>query len=347
MRTITKAPARGAARRRTSMSAGIFAAIAALAISVAGVDVASAAIAAPAATTTAATNVTSTSATLNGTVTAKGAPTTYHFQYGTSTAYGSITPNQTQAAVNGNNAHNASANVTGLSPNTTYHFRIVATNSVGTVNGSDLSFKTAPPGGTVGNAVTIRSRPGTVTYGNATTISGSVTGANNAGAKVTLESSPFPYTAPFKPTGLTATTTTTTTGGYSFSVRPGVNTHYRVTVKKPSLTSSQTAVRVRVRVSLGVSTLNPRSGQRVRFSGTVTPAHNGKVALIQRRTSTGAWRTVARATLVAALPVNGVATSKYSKRLRIFHTATYRVSVNPADGDHVTGTSRTRRLRTH
>jgi hypothetical protein len=327
------------------MSAGIFAAVAALAISVAGVDVASAAIAAPAATTTAATNVTSTSATLNGTVTAKGAPTTYHFQYGTSTAYGSVTPNQTQAAVNGNNAQPASASVTGLSPNTTYHFRIVATNSAGTVNGADLTFKTAAPGGTVGNAVTIRSRPGTVTYGNATTISGSVTGANNAGAKVTLASSPYPYTAAFKPTGMT--TTTTATGGYSFSVKPGVNTHYRVTVKKPSLTSSQTAVRVRVRVSLGVSTANPRSGQRVRFSGTVIPAHNGKVALIQRRTSTGAWRTVARATLVAALPVNGVATSKYSKRLRIFHTGTYRVSVNPRDGDHVTGTSRTRRLRTH
>jgi hypothetical protein len=326
------------------MRAVIFAAITALVISVAGVDVASAAPpAAPTATITPTTNITSTSATLNGTVTADKTATTYHFVYGTTTLNHS-TPTQVQAAANGKSAQPVSANVSGLAPSTTYMFRLVASNSTGTTQVSG-TFKTAAPGGTVGNAVTIRSRPNPVTYGSTTTISGQVTGSNNAGAKVTLESTPYPYTAPFKPTGLTATTSTT--GGYSFSVKPGVNTRYRVTVKKPSLTSSTTAVRVRVRVSLGVSTLTPRSGQLVRFSGTVTPAHNGKLALIQRRTSTGSWRTVARATLVAALPVNGVATSKYSKRLRIFHTGTYRVSVNPRDGDHVTGTSRTRRLRTH
>jgi len=172
-----------------------------------------------------------------------------------------------------------------------------------------------------------------------------VTGPKNAGAKVTLESSPFPYTSAFKPNG--PTTTTSATGTYSFVVAPGLNTHYRVTVKKPTLTSSQTAVRVRVRVSLRVSTVNPRSGQLVRFSGSLTPAHNGKVALIQRRTSTGGWRTVGRATLAPGVTVNGVATSKFSKRLRINHTGTYRVSVNPRDGDHITGTSSTRRLRTH
>lgn len=327
------------------MTAGIFAAVAALAISVVGVDVASAAApAAPTATITPTTNITSTSATLNGTVTATKAPTTYHFEYGTSSTYGHSTPTQTVPAANGQNAQPVSANVTGLAPNTTYQFKLVASNATGATTVTGL-FTTAKPGGTVGNAVTIRARPGTVTYYNATTISGSVTGANNAGRTVTLESTPYPYTAPFKPTGLT--TTTTATGGYSLSVIPTVNTHYRVTVKKPSLTSSQTAVRVRVRVGLGVSTLNPRRGQLVRFSGRVTPAHNGKLALIQRRTSTGTWRTVAHATLVAALPVNGVATSKYGRRLRIYHTGTYRVLVNPRDGDHVTGTSRTRRLRTH
>jgi hypothetical protein len=287
--------------------------------------------------------VTSTSATLSASVTADKAATTYHFEYGT-TNYGHSTQPQTVPAVNGKNPQNVSASVSALTPNTTYRFRLVATNSAGTTSVSG-TFTTAKPGGTIGNAVTIHSRPNPVTYGSTTTISGQVTGPQNAGAKVTLESSPFPYTAPFKPTGLT--TTTSATGTYSFVVAPGVNTHYRVTVKKPSLTSSQTAVRVRVRVSFGVSTLTPRSGQLVRFSGTVAPAHNGRVALIQRRTSTGGWRTVGRATLVPGVTVLGVPTSKYSKRLRIFHTGTYRVSVNPGDGDHVTGTSRTRRLHTH
>ena len=39
----------------------------------------------------------------------------------------------------------ASADVGGLTPGTTYHFRVVATNSAGTANGNDMTFKTAGP----------------------------------------------------------------------------------------------------------------------------------------------------------------------------------------------------------
>jgi hypothetical protein len=84
----------------------------------------------------------------------------------------------------------------------------------------------------------------------------------------------------------------------------------------------------------------------VPFSGLVVPAHNGKVARIQRLTSTG-WHTVARATLTPTTALNGVQRSAYSARIRIRAGATYRASVNPGDGDHVTGTSPTRRLRVH
>jgi hypothetical protein len=173
---------------------------------------------------------------------------------------------------------------------------------------------------------------------SATTIAGRVSGTGNAGVKVTLEANPYPYTGAFKPTSLTATTTAT--GAYSLAVTPSVNTHYLVIAKtKPPVTSPQTAVTVRVKVTLRLSTRTPTFGQLVRFSGAVTPAHNGKVAQIQRRTSTGAWRTVASATLVAAAPVNGITISAFSKQLRISRNATYRVSVNPGDGDHAAGTS--------
>src|SRR5262249_29461521 len=37
----------------------------------------------------------------------------------------------------------ASADVTGLASSTTYHFRVVATNSAGTTNGADMTFRTA------------------------------------------------------------------------------------------------------------------------------------------------------------------------------------------------------------
>jgi hypothetical protein len=78
----------------------------------------------------------------------------------------------------------------------------------------------------------------------------------------------------------------------------------------------------------------------------VLPAYNGQAAQIQRKTATG-WKTVARAKLVAATPVGGVARSKYSKRLRISSSATYRVRFTPADGSRLTNTSPTRRLTVH
>lgn len=92
---------------------------------------------APGVTTNAATLVSDTAATLNGTVNPNGSSTTVHFEYGTSTAYGTSTPDQTFA---GSVSQSVSANITGLIAGTTYHFRIVATNAGGTVNGNDVTF---------------------------------------------------------------------------------------------------------------------------------------------------------------------------------------------------------------
>jgi hypothetical protein len=78
-------------------------------------------------TTTPATNITSSSATLNGT---DDTNVTTTFQYGTTSAYG-LTAGP--VPVTGGQAH---ADVTGLSANTTYHFKIAG--------GQDLTFKTLP-----------------------------------------------------------------------------------------------------------------------------------------------------------------------------------------------------------
>jgi hypothetical protein len=86
-----------------------------------------------------ATNVASSSATLNGTVDSHGLTTTVHFQYGTTTSYGSTTLSQSKS---GNTYQSVSANISGLSATTTYHFRIVATNSSGTSYGVDRVFIT-------------------------------------------------------------------------------------------------------------------------------------------------------------------------------------------------------------
>ncbi len=93
----------------------------------------------PVVATKPATLIASFSATLNGSLDPHGLVTTVHFQYGTTTSYGSTTPMQTQ---NGDTYRNIAANISGLSPNTVYHFRIAAMNSAGTSFGGDRTLTT-------------------------------------------------------------------------------------------------------------------------------------------------------------------------------------------------------------
>jgi Ca2+-binding RTX toxin-like protein len=97
---------------------------------------------APTVTTKAATSVQATSAVFNGTVNPEGDATTYQFEYGKSTAYGSKAPATAKSAGSGTSTVSVSETVSGLEPGTTYHYRLVATNSVGTSKGSDVIFKT-------------------------------------------------------------------------------------------------------------------------------------------------------------------------------------------------------------
>ena len=95
----------------------------------------------PTANTSAATLITSTGATLNGTINANNASTVVSFEYGLTTSYGtSVTA--TQSPVTGTTTTAVSAVLTGLVPNTTYHFRVKGVNTAGTTNGTDLTFTT-------------------------------------------------------------------------------------------------------------------------------------------------------------------------------------------------------------
>jgi hypothetical protein len=90
-------------------------------------------------TTNPATDIARFSATLNGSVNPHGLTTTVYFQWGTTTSYGHTTTTQTRT---GDTSRNVIAIITGLSPGTRYHLRIIATNSAGTRYGSDSTFKT-------------------------------------------------------------------------------------------------------------------------------------------------------------------------------------------------------------
>ena len=84
-----------------------------------------------------------TTATLNGLVDANGQSTTVTFEYGTTTSYGS-TATASQSPVTGSTNTNVSANISSLTANTTYHFRVNAVSTSGPAYGSDWTFTTSP-----------------------------------------------------------------------------------------------------------------------------------------------------------------------------------------------------------
>jgi hypothetical protein len=102
----------------------------------------------PIVVTIAATSITSSGATVNGTVNANNLSTAISFEYGQTIAYGSTTPG-VPATVTGASVTPVNAVLTGLLPNTLYHFRAVGTSAAGTTNGNDLTFTTGPAAPTV------------------------------------------------------------------------------------------------------------------------------------------------------------------------------------------------------
>ncbi|HXR30014.1 MAG TPA: hypothetical protein VN752_02595, partial [Solirubrobacterales bacterium] len=94
-----------------------------------------------------ASGITQTVATLNASINPSGYATTYQFEYGKTTAYGTSVPIPAKEIGSGGAPVSVSQSISGLTTGTTYHFRVAATNKEGTVAGGDLTFTTgiAPP----------------------------------------------------------------------------------------------------------------------------------------------------------------------------------------------------------
>lgn len=276
-----------------------------------------------------ATSVTQTSATLNGTVNPAGQPTSYVFEYGTTSAYGAQT--STASAGSGTKATVVSTTIGALAPNTTYHFRLAATSVNGTTFSHDSSFKTAAlPAG-----VTLGAVPGAITFGQFTSLGGRVLPPRPSHVSVTLQGA----ASPIGPWIDVANTTAASSGAYSFArLAPSANTYYRALAD--GATSATIRVSVHFRVGLLVSRRHPRRGSRVRFHGHVGPRRGGASALIQWLGPRGRWHTIRRVRLRGA----GGGLSFYSVRVRIVRSGRYRVTVGP-DATHGAGRSRTVRIR--
>jgi streptogramin lyase len=98
----------------------------------------------PGAITGAASNIGSTSARAQGFVRPNGQETTYRFEYGRTTAYGSRT--DALGADDGLASRAIAQTISGLQPRTLYHYRLVAVNGSDTTRGGDRTFTTGAPG---------------------------------------------------------------------------------------------------------------------------------------------------------------------------------------------------------
>lgn len=201
---------------------------------------------------------------------------------------------------------------------------------------ADAAKPPKPPNPPGGGKLTLAAAPNPVKYGSLVTLSGRLTGANNAGQTITLQSDPFPF-AMFKNV---ATATTNATGDYSLTQKPPVNTLYQAT--QGGNVSGRITELVSPRVSLRLSDYTPKVGQLVRFAGRVCPQHDGSTLLIQRRYSTG-YRTVRKTTL---RDIAGSTCSSYKRTFRIYRDGRYRAAI-ARHGDHFTGLSASRVANAH
>jgi hypothetical protein len=118
---------------------------------------------APDASTGAASDIGDTTAILTGTVNPEGSPTSCHFQFGPTADYGSDAPEHDLGAES--TPQQVARPIGGLAPDTTYHYRLVATNAAGSGCGDDSVFATAS---STASSTSLTHRVARVTVVNAT-----------------------------------------------------------------------------------------------------------------------------------------------------------------------------------
>ena len=280
----------------------------------------------PTVTTGAASGLSPNSATVAGKVNPNGLVTTWYFQYGKTKKYGARTV--AQDAGSGRKAVPVSAPLTGLASKTTYHYRLVATNSSGTTTGGDRTFKT-PEAPTTSTIVV---NPNPAVFGHGVLVTGFLAGPRGGGGKqVALEAKPFPFTGDFQQVGNTIVTGPD--GSYSFPFGALLAVQLRVAdrsdpgIVSPTITES-------VKPAVGLKAKRRRGTRTVRFYGHIRPTRVTSAVVLQKRTRKGGWRN-----LKAILPHRGKTADRFSKRIRA-RRGIYRVVARPSSGAYISGTSR-------
>src|SRR5262249_17681338 len=129
--------------------------------------------------TEAATNLTESGATVNASLVGNGEEAHFHFEWGPTQAYGHTT-SVSSVSPAGGTRESTSAQLGGLAPVSTYHYRVIADNGGGSSVGEDRTFTTTPGiPSVVGDSATIVHADRAVLHGQVN--------PNGADTKVTFE----------------------------------------------------------------------------------------------------------------------------------------------------------------
>ncbi len=170
---------------------------------------------APTARTTAASTLSRTVATLNADITPNTAATSYWFEYGKTADFGSTT---VFASIgNGTASTPVSVSISGLTPLTTYYFRVDAENQFGVVNGGILNFQTSGPAAQTAPTVTTRNAN---SVGTSTAVFRGSVNPNGVATSYWFEYG----TAPFSSSGVTKMTAPQFVPGNGVSIVTAVDT---------------------------------------------------------------------------------------------------------------------------
>ena len=208
-----------------------------------------------------------------GTVNPQGRRTTWYFEYGTTTRYGSRTP--ATGAGSSFRDQAVSAPIARLRTAAAYHYRLVARNDAGTTRGADLTFRTS--------GVSLAARLRRIVFGRAVMLTGFVPTAR-AGESVTVFAQRFGAGSPTA----VATVITGNGGLWRFLARPTIRTSY--VAHWNDATSRAIVIGVRPRVAFRRVARNSVPHSRPCGSVLPRPARQAPAADVGRQVGDGEAR---------------------------------------------------------
>jgi hypothetical protein len=262
-----------------------------------------------------ASQTSTTTATITAAVNPRGLETSYYLQYGPSPAYGAQTPTATVAA--GTSEVKLAESLAGLQANTTYHFRLVATNAAGTGSGPDRTFLTKKIPLTLSATV----NPNPEEFGMSLTVAGSLAGSDAANQALVLQIDPYPYKQGFKDLGNPELSDAA--GSFSFAVGSiAASAQLRVAALGPPIVYGPILTEhVSIRASFHARSTKRRGFYRL--YGTVAPALAGAHLAFQRLGRHGKPVTVSG----TVLKRGSGGSSHFARTVRLRRKGRYRVVV--------------------